>query len=492
MDTSKLYNDIGKRTAGDIYIGVVGPVRTGKSTFIKRFMETLIVPNISNDFQKQRAVDELPQSAAGRTIMTAEPKFIPDEAVKVELSGGASLRVKMIDCVGYIVPSALGDIEDDMPRMVMTPWFAEPVPFNMAAEIGTQKVITDHSTIGVVITTDGSFGELAREEFIEAQDRVINELKAIDKPFVVVVNSRTPASAQAQAVVEEISAAHDVPVLACNCTELDETDIKQILETVLFEFPIKEIGVNIPSWIEALEDQSPIKRSFLDSVMDAVLPQGKIKNIADYTAQVGANEYITECTVGNVDLGCGSALIDVSVPAHLFYDVLSEKAATAIPDDGALMRTVVELCALRGKFEKYAEAIEQAQTTGYGVVMPCREDLTLEEPELIKQEGRYGVRLKASAPSIHVIKADIQTQVAPIVGTESQSEEFVAHLMKEFKDSPARVWESDIFGKSLYDLVDDGLRGKLYNMPAEARDKYKETLERIINEGSDGLICIIL
>ncbi len=492
MDTNKLYSDISRRTNGDIYIGVVGPVRTGKSTFIKRFMETLVVPNINGDFQKQRAIDELPQSAAGRTIMTAEPKFIPDEAVRIELTGGASLRVKMIDCVGYIVPSALGYIENDTPRMVRTPWFPDPVPFNLAAEIGTKKVITDHSTIGIVLTSDGSFGDLDRHEFIEAEERVIHELKAIDKPFVVIVNSADPTAETAQSIVNHLHHSFDVPVLACNCTTLDEQDIRSILECVLFEFPIKELGIALPGWVISLADEEPLKKSLLDHLLQAPLPHGRIRNLSAYVSNICENEYVDDCQTISTDLGVGSTQIQIRVPRRYFYDILSAHAKTDIPDDGVLMRTVIELCQMRQQYTQYAEAVEQARSGGYGVVMPSRDELMLEEPELIKQEGRYGVRLRASAPSLHMIRAQIQTQITPVIGTENQSEEFASQLLQQFKDAPNSVWDTDIFGRSLYDLVNDGLRSKLYNMPDEARNKYKETLERIINEGSDGLICIIL
>lgn len=492
MDTTKLYSDISKRTNGDIYIGVVGPVRTGKSTFIKRFMETLVVPNINGDFQKQRAIDELPQSAAGRTIMTAEPKFIPDEAARIELTGSASLRVKMIDCVGYIVPSALGYIENDMPRMVRTPWFPEPIPFNLAAEIGTKKVITDHSTIGIVLTTDGSFGDLDRQEFNEAEERVIFELKEIDKPFVVIVNTIDPSSSQAQDVVDHLHNKFDVPVLACNCIELNEQDIRQILESVLFEFPIKELNISLPEWVISLPHNEPLKTSVLDALVHASLPQGKLRNLSDYIGTLKSNEYTKDCRLLNSDLGCGASNIHIDISRQYFYDILSSYAQTDIPDDGVLMKTVVDLCQMKNRYTQYADAIEQARGCGYGVVMPNKDELILEEPELIKQEGRYGVRLRASAPSLHMIQANIQTQIMPVIGTENQSEEFASQLLQQFKDAPTSVWDTDIFGRSLYDLINDGLRSKLYNMPDEARNKYKETLERIINEGSDGLICIIL
>ncbi len=492
MDTNKLYSDISRRTNGDIYIGVVGPVRTGKSTFIKRFMETLVVPNIQGDFQKQRAIDELPQSAAGRTIMTAEPKFIPDEAVRIELTKGASLRVKMIDCVGYIVPSALGYIENDTPRMVRTPWYPEPIPFNLAAEIGTKKVITDHSTIGIVITTDGSFGELDRNEFIEAEERVIHELKAIDKPFVIIVNCVDPSATATRDMVDHLYHTYDVPTLACNCTQLNQEDIRHILESILFEFPIKELCVDLPDWVTILDDDEPLKKSIIESIRHSPIHHGKIRNITEYVNHIKQNEYAEDCRHLGADLGIGSAQIKLDISRQHFYNILSNHAQISIPNDKALMMTVLELCKKNKQYSQYAEAIDQARSCGYGVVMPDREELILEEPEMIKQEGRYGVRLRASAPSLHVVQANIQTQITPVIGTENQSEEFASHLLQQFKDAPATVWDTDIFGRSLYDLVNDGLRSKLYNMPDEARCKYKETLERIINEGSDGLICIIL
>lgn len=492
MDASRLYSDIGKRTQGDIYIGVVGPVRSGKSTFIKKFMETLVIPNIKDDFQRERAIDELPQSAAGRTIMTAEPKFIPDEAVRVDLSDNASFRVKMIDCVGYIVPSALGYIENDLPRMVMTPWFEKPVPFNMAAEIGTKKVITEHSTIGLVVTTDGSFGELPRGEYEEAEQRIIAELTEIDKPFAVILNCFDPEAEESRRTADAMEQRYGVPVLPVNCLDLTQRDICDILETILFEFPVKEIGVNIPTWIEALGEDDEIKRSFYGSIMEQAAKTAKVRQVRDYCAALTGNEYITRSQIKNVDLGCGSAEIDVEVRDGLFFEVLTRTTGLAIANEGDLMRSLMQLAKVKAEYDKYAGAIAQAQSVGYGIVTPATDELTLEEPELIRQGGRYGIRLKASAPSIHMIRADIETEVSPIVGTEKQSEDLITDILREYEDNPAKIWESDIFGKSLYDLVNDGMLNKLYKMPDEAREKMQETLQRVINEGSDGLICIIL
>lgn len=492
MDSRTIYQDIAQRTDGDIYIGVVGPVRTGKSTFIKKFMEELVVPNIDNDYAKERAVDELPQSATGRTIMTTEPKFIPNEAVEINLADNSSFRVRMIDCVGYIVPSALGYIENDNPRMVMTPWFDKEIPFNMAAEIGTRKVITDHSTIGLVVTTDGSIGEIPRAEYEEAEERVIEELKDINKPFVILLNCVNPNAESAQSLCGQMEQKYNVPVIPVNCMELGENEIKSIIETVLFEFPVKEIGVDLPDWIAALTTDHWLHNSLYQTINDSAKNITKIREVRSCVDGIAQNENVTNVTVTGVELGSGTASIAVSVAPELFYKVLGETTGFEITGEGDLIELMMSLASMKKEFDKFKGAIEEVNATGYGIVMPGVDELTLEEPEIIKQGGRFGVRLEASSESIHMIKCHVVAEVNPLVGTEKQSEELVNYLMTEFDDSPEKIWDSNIFGKSLHDLVTDELHNKLYHMPVDAREKLQETLERIINEGCGGLICILL
>lgn len=492
MEERNIYKDISERTGGDIYIGVVGPVRTGKSTFIKKFMDTLVIPNIPNASQKERAVDELPQSAAGRTIMTTEPKFIPEDAVEVDMGGGASFSARMIDCVGYIVPSALGYIEDDQPRMVMTPWFEKEIPFNMAAEIGTKKVITDHSTIGLVITTDGSISDIDRSEYEEAEERVINELKEIQKPFIVLLNSTHPTDSQTQKLAADLLEKYQVPVIPVNCAAVDENEIKRILAEILFEFPIKEIKINMPGWINSLEKEHWLKSSIYTCIKNSAKEIEKVNEIQQLINALENCEYITGTEVSAINLGNGSANIKISLEPHLFYKIMGEKTGIEIKDECDLMDSMMDLSRLKEKYQKIAAAYDDVDETGYGIVMPSMEELHLDEPEIIKQNGKYGIRLRASAPSIHMMKTQIQTEVTPIVGSEQQSEELVMYLLREFEENPAKIWESNIFGKSLHELVNEDLHNKLYRMPPDARGKIKETVERVINEGCNGLICIIL
>lgn len=489
---NSIYKDIAERTQGDIYVGVVGPVRTGKSTFIKRFMDTLVLPNIENDAMHDRAVDELPQSSAGRTIMTTEPKFIPENAVEVQLPDNASFSVRMIDCVGYIVPSSLGYVEGDKPRMVRTPWFDHEIPFNQAAEIGTRKVITEHSTIGLVVTTDGSISDIPRDEYEEAEERVISELKELNKPFIVLLNCTYPQSDSAKTLADTLSEKYTVPVLPVNCLELTETDIKEILTQMLFEFPIREIAVDFPSWLVSLPADHWLRSAAYAAVNTAAQEMNLVRDVAILTEELKNCEYITDARVTGMKLGEGTAWISVTMNGDLFYKVLSEKTGLEIDGEQGLISRMCELAEIRRQYNKLKSALDEVEATGYGIVMPTIDELTLDEPEIVKQGGRYGVKLSASAPSIHMLKANIQTEVAPIVGSESQSEELVKYLLKEFEEDPKKIWDSNIFGKSLNELVNEGLRNKLFHMPADARMKLQETLERVINEGCNGLICIIL
>lgn len=492
MANTNIYRDIAARTGGDIYIGVVGPVRTGKSTFIKKFMETMVIGNISDAYGKERAVDELPQSAAGRTIMTTEPKFIPNEAVKVDLQDNASFRVRLIDCVGYIVPEALGYIENEQPRMVRTPWFDEPVPFNMAAEVGTQKVIREHSTIGLVVTTDGTIGEIPRESYVEAEQRVVRELQEISKPFAVLLNSADPAAEQTQALAQQLQNNYGVPVLAVDCMKLTEQTVRRILEQILFEFPIREIGVRMPPWIGFLEEEHPVRKSLTDDLLRAAAPLKKICQTDALIAALRENEYVTESDIDSVDLGTGRITLHAALPQEMFYQILSENTGLCVENEGDLIAVLSDLSKSKRQFDAFAAAFAEANQKGYGVVTPGVEELSLEEPEIMRQGGRYGVRLKASAPSYHIIKATIETEVAPIVGSEKQSEDLVRYLLDEFESDPQKIWDSNIFGKSLHDLVNEGLHAKLNRLSDDSRLKLQETLEKITNEGSGGLICIIL
>lgn len=492
MDNTRIYEDIKKRTQGDIYIGVVGPVRTGKSTFIKKFMETVVLPHMESDSIKERAVDELPQSAAGRTIMTTEPKFIPEQAARVELNSNVTFNVRMVDCVGYIVPSSLGYIEGEMPRMVKTPWFDEEIPFNMAAEIGTQKVISEHSTIGLVITTDGSISDIPRYEYEEAEERVINELKEIEKPFVVLLNCMYPDSPAAKEAAAALSEKYGVPVLAVSCLDITEDEIKNVLKNVLTQFPVKELNILAPSWISSLPTDHKVKASILNSIRADSSELTCIRNISSMCEKLAGEEYITRAEVSEISLGDGKAEIKIDITNSVFYEIVSEISGVDVKSEAALIETLTELSAVAEKYKRIRSALDEVEATGYGIVMPTIDELTLEEPQIMKQGGKYGVRLKASAPSIHMMKATINTQVAPIVGSESQSEELVMYLLNEFQENPAQIWQSNIFGKSLDDLVNEGLKNKLYHMPTEARMKLQQTLERIINEGCSGLLCIII
>ena len=492
MENRSIYQDIAMRTGGDIYLGLVGPVRTGKSTFIKKFMETLVIPNIDSDYRRERAVDELPQSAAGKTIMTTEPKFIPEEAVEVFLDNQASFRVRLIDCVGYVVPSALGYVENDGPRMVVTPWFEEEVPFNMAAEIGTRKVIQEHSTIGLVVTTDGSISDIPREEYEQAEERAISELKEIEKPFVVLLNSAYPNSDRAKAIRADISARYDVTCMAVNCLELGVGDVTDIIKAVLYEFPLKELDLNLPPWVDALPYDHPIKSGLYTAIREGCTDLRRIRDVDRAVSAIGAYEGVSSARISGIQLGIGLAAADLDLPRSLFYETLSDQSGFTIRDDGDLMDLLTELAGVKCEYDKVATALQEVKETGYGIVVPTTEELHLEEPEIVKQGGRYGVRLKASAPSIHMIRADIETEVSPIVGNEKQSEEMINYLLQEFEGDTTKIWQSNIFGKSFHELVSEDLNGKLKRMPDDARAKLQETLQRIINEGSGGLICIIL
>lgn len=489
---NSIYSDIARRTNGNIYLGVVGPVRSGKSTFISRIMNTLVIPNITDEFRRTRANDELPQSSAGKTIMTTEPKFVPEEAVSIELEDGVKMNVRLIDCVGYIIPSAIGYIENQAPRMVMTPWFDEEIPFNMAAEVGTQKVITEHSTIGIVVTTDGSITDIPRAEYEAAEERIITELNEINKPFVVLLNCQNPESAESRELASSMSEKYGAAVIPVNCLYLDENKIKEILGEVLLKFPVCEVKVKMPKWITALNKEHWLKKEVFSCLKEAAAEIHGITDIKTAAEKVSECEYVTRAFTDELDLGTGSGTIDIVLRNELFYKILGEETGLELNDESDLMPCMIELADIKKKYERVRGALEEVEATGYGIVLPTMEELTLDEPQIIKQGGKYGVRLRASAPSIHMMSANITTEINPIVGSEKQSEELISYLLTDFEENPTKIWESNIFGKSLSDLVNEGLHNKLYRMPTDARMKLQETIQRIINDGCGGLICIIL
>ena len=492
MAKNDIYKDIAARTGGDIYIGVVGPVRTGKSTFIKKFMEKAVLPNIKDNFVKERANDEMPQSASGRTVMTTEPKFIPDDAAEITLEDNVSFRIKLVDCVGYLVEGALGHFEDGEPRMVMTPWSKERMPFEDAAEMGTRKVIEEHSTIGVLITTDGSICDIPRESYIQAEKKAISQLKAINKPFVILLNSKTPSSSQTISLAEDLEKEYGVSVVPTDCFNLSEKDIKEILSLVLLEFPIKEINVSVPTWIRSLPDEHPLKNQIFGGIRSSGENISKVRHISQNIFDFGENQWKISVKPEKTILGKGKGYLSVVVPEEVFYEVLASQSGFEIKDKENLITLLTSLSKVKKEYDKISVALDELNETGYGIVMPTVDQLSLEEPEIVKQSGGYGVKLKASAPSIHLIKANIETEVSPMVGTELQSEELVQFLLKEFEEDPKRIWETNMFGKTLHELVREGLNSKIAHMPADARTKLSDTLQKVINEGSGGMICILL
>ena len=492
MSEHSIYSDIAKRTGGDIYIGVVGPVRSGKSTFIKRFMEAMVLPAIKDTYARDRARDELPQSAGGRTVMTTEPKFIPDNAAIIELNSGESMRVKMIDCVGYVVPDALGTLENGNVRMVRTPWREDAMPFIEAAELGTKKVINEHSTIGMLITTDGTIGEIPRENYVEAEQRVVNELKAIGKPFAIVLNSIDPSNEKSIALGEELEKRYGAPVALVNCLELDSEDIRNILQMVLCEFPISEVRVKLPTWMQALDESHPVKKSICDSICRLAQGVNKIGQVKEAFLPLSQNEFVEKFVCESVDYGSGKAKMSVSCSEDLYFKVISDMTGFDISSEAQLVFLLSEYSKKKNELERIADALADAEEKGYGIVMPDKSELRLEEPEIVKQASGYGVKLRASAQSIHMLRANIETEINPTVGSEAQGEDLVKYMLEEFEEDPSKIWESNMFGKSLYELMNEGLHTKLDHIPEESRNKLSETLERIINEGSSGLICIIL
>jgi stage IV sporulation protein A len=492
MEKFDLYRDIAERTDGDIYMGVVGPVRTGKSTLIKKIMDLLVLPNMDNEFKKERSRDEMPQSGAGRTIMTTQPKFVPNEAVQVALQDNANLNIRMVDCVGYLVKGAMGHMEGEAPRMVRTPWFDYDIPFEEAAEIGTRKVIADHSTIGLVVTTDGSITDITRSNYVEAEERVVRELKELEKPFVMILNSRNPDAEETVKLKSALEEKYDVPVLSLDVLNLTDDDIHNILSNVLFEFPVTEIKLEVPKWVLSLDDDHWLIQYVMNSAKAASADALRIRDVDGFGKAFEESEHMERPKIENINLGSGNAQIKMEAKPGLFYKILGEECGYKIEGDYQLVGLMKELAFAKREYDRVAGALKDVRETGYGLVPPTMEELTLEEPEIIKQGGRFGVRLRANAPSLHMIRADIETEISPIVGSEKQSEELVKYLLDEFESDPSKLWASNIFGKSLHELVKEGLSNKLMRMPEDAQIKIQETLQRIINEGSGGLICIIL
>ena len=489
---NNIYEDIVKRTQGDIYIGVVGPVRTGKSTFIRKFMETLVLPNIENDFKRERTKDEIPQSGSGRTIMTVEPKFVPADGVEIKIKDTVSLKVRMVDCVGYIVDGALGHEEDGKQRLVSTPWSKEAMTFEKAAEIGTKKVIKDHSTIGIVIITDGSVTGIERSSYVIPEERVIKELKASKKPFAVVLNTKYPDSEETSFLRSDLEQKYQVPIVPMDVEQMNEEDIEGVMETVLYDFPLAEIRINLPEWVEGLSNDHWIKTNIINTLKQSIASIDKIRDINNVVNGFNELPFLEDCEVDDVSLGEGVISMDLCTKQELFYEILEGQSGFKIEGDCQLLNLITKLSRIKVEYDKIESALSDAKTLGYGVVAPSLDELSLEEPEIIKQGKQYGIKLKANAPSLHIIKADISTEVSPIVGNQNQGEEMIKYLLEEFEQNPAEIWESNMFGKSLNDLVKEQLQSKLYTMPEEIRCKIQKTLQKIINEGSSNIITILL
>ena len=492
LDSFNIYRDIAERTKGDIYVGVVGPVRTGKSTFIKKFMDTMVIPKINNTYKKERAKDELPQSGSGKTIHTTEPKFVPNEAIEITIDDDVNFKVRLIDCVGYIVKGALGYLEEDEPKMVNTPWYEYEIPFEDAAEIGTRKVITDHSTIGLLVTTDGSITGLAREDYVEAEERVVEELKSINKPFVVVLNTKNINSPETETLKNDLEKKYDVTVQVMDVFNMTEKDIEKLFNQVLTEFPVKEINIDMPVWVEKLSPDHWLKKEFFKIVKGMCQNINKIKDIKPIFNDAKNTENLGASALEQINLGDGTAKMLLKPSEDIFYKVLSENCDVNVSSESDLIVLIKELNAAKKEYDKIKDALIDVKETGYGLVAPQLSEMSFEEPEIVKQGSKFGVKLKASAPSLHFIKADIKTEISPIMGSEKESEELVKALMEQYDKDPASLWQSNMFGKSLEVLVKEGLQNKLYKMPEDVQTKIQKTLQKIINEGSGGLICIIL
>lgn len=492
MENKTLYNDIKARTNGEIYIGVVGPVRVGKSTFITEFMKKLVLPNMAGNYSKERTIDELPQSAEGKTIMTTQPKFVPDEAVKITVNDNVEMKVRLIDCVGYLVSGAMGYEENEAPRKVKTPWSKEAMPFEVAAELGTEKVIKEHSTIGIVVSTDGSVADIPRENYVDAERRVIKEMKECNKPFVMVLNCKNPNSSESKKLAQTLSEEYDTPVLPINAIELKEGDINNIFEKMLLEFPLTSVKVKMPKWLQALDFDNDIIQEISAEIKKFASSASKLGDIKNDHIAFSASDRFDPITYSNIEMGEGTIKFDIIPKENLFYRVLSNACGFEIQDDYELVNYIKDLAVAKVEYDKIKDALNQVEDSGYGIVSPRKEDFVLNEPEVVKQGSRYGVKIKASAPSLHIMKIDVNTEVTPLVGTEAQSQDLVKDLMDRISDSPEGIWETNILGKSLASLIGDNINTKLVMMPVDAQNKMKKTVGRIVNEGKGGVICILL
>lgn len=492
MDKIDIFKDISKRTNGDVYLGIVGAVRTGKSTFIKRFMELVVLPNITDENERMRAQDELPQSAAGKTIMTTEPKFIPNQAVSINIEDGLDVNIRLVDCVGYAVEGAQGYEDENGPRMIHTPWYEDPIPFHDAAEIGTRKVIQEHSTIGILLTTDGTIGEIPRADFVAAETEVINELKEVGKPFIMIINSVRPTDQATELLRQELAEQHNVPTLCMNVETMNDHDVSNVLRESLYEFPVLEVNVNLPSWVLVLHENHWLRNNYEEAIHTTVKNIKRLRDVNNIVGEFSEYDFIAEAHISDVAMGEGIAEIDLAAPQHLYDEILKEIVGEEITGKDHLLALMQDFTHAKREYDQIASALKMVKQTGYGIAAPSIADMVLDEPEIIRQGSRFGVKLKAVAPSIHMIKVEVESEFSPIIGTEKQSEELVKYLMQDFEDDPLSIWNSDIFGRSLNSIVREGIQAKISLMPENARYKLKETLERIINEGSGGLIAIIL
>ena len=484
-----IYADIARRTGGDVYIGVVGPVRTGKSTLIKRIMEQLVIPGIEDPYRKERARDELPQSGSGRTIMTSEPKFIPEEAAEISPDGKTKLRIRMIDSVGYMVPAAVGAEEDGSPRMVTTPWYDHEIPMPQAAELGTRKVMQEHCSIGLVVTTDGSITDIPREDYQEAEKKSIHDMRKTGKPFLIIINSRNPDAEPARMVREFIQREYGITPLVADCQSMDTDGIGLLLKEILYAFPMTQLRVHLPRWLDALEESHPVKAQLYQALLECAGEIGNLSQAEEKLLPLGELEMVQDHILRGVDLADGSVVCTIVLPERLYYEILSSKAGLPIENDAQLLQLLMELASVKQEYDKIADALSSVKATGYGVVQPAPEDMKLEKPEIIRKGGAFGVKLKAGAPSIHMVRVDVDTEISPMVGDEKQSRDLIAHLTGA---DPENLWQSNIFGKSVYDLIQEGLNAKLMQLPPDVRGKFRGTLTRIVNEGATGLICLIL
>ena len=489
MERHKIYQDISVRTGGEIYLGVVGPVRSGKSTFIKRFMELMVLPEIADENERQRTFDELPQSGTGKTIMTTEPKFIPKEAVELPMED-MKIKIRLIDCVGFMVKGAGGHLENGQERLVKTPWFDYEVPFTKAAEYGTRKVIRDHSTIGILVTTDGSFGEIPRDSYVEAEKKTVEELLSIGKPFIVLLNSDRPYSKATQTLAENLTKEYHTTVMPVNCDQLRQEDIQEILKNVLLEFPLSSVGFYLPKWVETLRDDHWMKKSILDLVKNFMADREKMKDL--YQKKIPSNEYIESGKIDKIHMDTGEVDVKIQIRDSYYYDILSDLTGIPIKSEYHLIRTMKELAGKKREFEEVSQALKDARERGYGVMKPVLSEIELSEPEVVKHGNKYGVKIKAEAPSIHLIRANLSTEVAPIVGTQLQAEDLITYIKEQAGEDPKEIWNVNIFGKTLEQLVDDGISGKVTKINEDSQEKLQNAMEKIVNESSGGLICIII